>query len=204
MATDEPTPQGSSPPADLAEQPHHAGPLMRTPVRVALVVATLGLSVAIYLFRDRLAGLAGMGYAGIFLVSLLSNATLILPVPSPLLVFSMGSALPFFLVGLSAGVGEALGELTGYALGVGGRAVIEKRDTYERLQRWMQRRGALTILVLSIIPNPVFDLAGIAAGSLRYPLWRFLLFCWLGKTIKSTAIAWLGSQSIHFVEPFLR
>jgi membrane protein YqaA with SNARE-associated domain len=203
MATDEPTPQGSSPRADAAEQPKGAGPLMRTPVRVALVVATLGLSVAIYLFRGRLAGLAGMGYAGIFLVSLLSNATLILPVPSPLLVFSMGSALPFFLVGLSAGVGEALGELTGYALGVGGRAVIEKRETYERLQRWMQRRGALTILVLSIIPNPVFDLAGIAAGSLRYPLWRFLLFCWLGKTIKSTAIAWLGSQSLHFVEPFL-
>ena len=204
MAAEEPVPPARQAPEEREAPPQRAAPLSRTPVRVALVLFTLGLSVVIYLFRDRVAGLAAVGYPGIFLVSLLSNATLILPVPSPLLVFSMGSALPFFLVGLSAGVGEALGELTGYTLGVGGRAVIEKRETYERLQRWMQRRGALTILVLSIIPNPVFDVAGIAAGSLRYPLWRFLLFCWMGMTIKSTVIAWLGSQSIRVVEPFMR
>ena len=164
----------------------------------------IGLSVAIYLFRDRFAGLAAVGYPGIFLVSLLGNATIVLPAPSIFLVFSMGSALPFYWVGLSAGVGEALGELTGYTLGVSGRAVIEKRETYERLRGWMQRRGGLTILALCVVPNPIVDLAGIAAGSLGYPLWRFLLFCWLGKTIKSILIAWAGSQSIRAIEPFLR
>jgi membrane protein YqaA with SNARE-associated domain len=171
---------------------------------VVLILAMLGLSAAIYLFRDRFAQLAAVGYPGIFLVSLLGNATIILPAPSLFLVFAMGGALPFLLVGLSAGVGEALGELTGYAAGAGGRAVIEKRRVYERMHRWMQRRGGLTIFVLSVIPNPVFDLAGIAAGSLRYPLWRFLLFCWLGKTIKTTLVAWAGAQSFRFIEPFLR
>jgi membrane protein YqaA with SNARE-associated domain len=203
------TTEGAIPPASghptEGGAPADKGSLLsRTPFRVALVLLTLGLSVAIYLLRDRVENLAVIGYPGIFLVSLLSNATLILPVPSPLLVFSMGSALPFVLVGLCAGAGEALGELTGYALGISGRAVVEKRETYERMRNWMRRRGALTILILSIIPNPLFDLAGIAAGSLGYPLWRFLLFCWIGKTCKSTIIAWLGSQSIHIVEPFLR
>jgi membrane protein DedA with SNARE-associated domain len=54
-----------------------------------------------------------------------------------------------------------------------------------------------------MVPNPFFDLAGIAAGSLRYPVWRFLLFCWLGKTIKTTLVAFAGSQSIELVEHLL-
>ncbi len=45
--------------------------------------------------------------------------------------------------------------------------------------------GGLTVFVLSLIPNPFFDLAGIAAGVLRYPVSRFLFFCWLGNTIKT-------------------
>jgi uncharacterized membrane protein YdjX (TVP38/TMEM64 family) len=108
------------------------------------------------------------------------------------------------LVGLAAGVGEALGELTGYAAGFGGRAVIEDQRAYERLVAWMQRRGGITVFVLSVIPNPFFDLAGIAAGTLRYPLWRFLFFCWMGKTIKTALVAWSGALSLHIIEPFLR
>ncbi|MGD8623724.1 MAG: VTT domain-containing protein [Anaerolineae bacterium] len=173
------------------------------PFRFLVVGLVLGISVAIYAFRDRFAQLAAVGYPGILLVSLLSSATIILPAPSLALVFAMGSALPPMLVGLAAGTGEALGELTGYAAGFGGRAVIEDQKMYRRLEKWMLRRGGITILVLSIIPNPFFDLAGIAAGTLRYPLWRFVLICWLGKTIKTTLVAWAGSQSWQVIKPFL-
>jgi membrane protein YqaA with SNARE-associated domain len=167
---------------------------------VALVVA---ISAAIFAFRDQFAALAAVGYPGIFFVSLLSSATIILPAPSLALVFAMGSALPWLPVGLAAGAGEALGELTGYAAGFGGRAVIEDQKSYRRLESWMQRRGGITILVLSIIPNPLFDLAGIAAGTLGYSLWRFLLIVWAGKTIKTSLVAWAGSQSILLVERLL-
>jgi len=172
-------------------------------LRVAIIAAVLALSVAIYAFRDRFASLAAVGYPGIFLVSLLGNATIVLPAPSLALVFALGSSLPPLLVGLAASTGETLGELTGYAAGYGGRTVVEQRDLYVRLQRWMQRRGAITILVLATIPNPLFDIAGIIAGTLRYPLWRFLLFCWLGKSLKATAIAWAGALSITAIEPYL-
>ncbi len=171
--------------------------------RVLVVLFVLGLSVAIFAFRDHFAELAAVGYPGIFLVSLLGNATIILPAPSLALVFAMGSALPPPLVGLTAGAGEALGELTGYAAGFGGRAVIENQERYQRLVTWMRRAGGPTIFVLSLIPNPFFDLAGIAAGTLRYPLWRFLLFCWLGKTIKTMLVAWAGARSWTIIEPFL-
>jgi membrane protein YqaA with SNARE-associated domain len=172
--------------------------------RVLIILMVLLISVAIFGFRDQFADLAAVGYPGIFLVSLLGNATIVLPAPTLALVFAMGSALPPLLVGLSAGLGSALGELTGYAAGFGGQAAIENVAVYGRLVSWMERRGGITIFLLSAIPNPFIDLAGIAAGSLRYPLWRFLLFCVLGKTIKTTLIAWAGSQSIGLVEQFLR
>ena len=179
-------------------------PFWKTRVfRLLVLAVVLMISAAIFAFRDRFAELAGVGYSGIFLVSLLSSATIILPAPSLALVFAMGSALPPLLVGLAAGVGEALGELTGYAAGFGGRAVIEEQETYGRLREWMARRGGITILVLSVVPNPFFDLAGIAAGTLRYPLWRFLLLCWLGKSIKTTLVAWAGAQSLQIIKPFL-
>jgi membrane protein YqaA with SNARE-associated domain len=174
-----------------------------TPFRILIILMVLGISLAVFAFRDQLVHLAALGYVGIFLVSLLGNATIILPAPSLVLVFAMGAALNPLLVGLAAGAGEALGELTGYAAGFAGRAVIEDRQTYKRMVAWMQRRGGVTVFVLSAIPNPFFDLAGIAAGTLRYPLWRFLLFCWLGKTLKTTLIAWAGSQSVGLVEQLL-
>ncbi|MGC9332835.1 MAG: VTT domain-containing protein [Anaerolineae bacterium] len=131
------------------------------------------------------------------------SAAIILPAPSLALVFAMGSALPPLWVGLSAGIGEALGELTGYTAGFGGRVIIEESETYTHLRRWMMRRGGITIFLLSIFPNPFFDLAGIAAGTLRYPLWRFLLICWIGKSIKTILVAWAGAQSLLIIKPLL-
>lgn len=172
-------------------------------LRLLIVGVVLGISAAIFAFRDQFAALAAIGYAGIFLVSLLSSATIILPAPSLALVFAMGSALPPALVGLAAGMGETLGELTGYLAGIGGRAIIEDQRAYAQMEKWMKRGGDVTILVLSIIPNPLFDLAGIAAGTLRFPLRRFLLICLVGKTIKTTFVAWAGAHSLTLIQPLL-
>jgi hypothetical protein len=48
-------------------------------LRLLILVFVVGLSVSIYLFREQAAQLANYGYAGIFLLSILANATLILP-----------------------------------------------------------------------------------------------------------------------------
>ena len=158
------------------------------------------VTLVIILFRDNLARFERYGYPGVFLISLLGNATVILPAPSLAFVFGMGGVLNPLFVGLVAGVGETLGELTGYLAGYGGRAVVEDWQMYDRLERWMQRNGSATIFVLSVIPNPIFDLAGIAAGALRFPLAQFLLSCWVGKTIKTVAFAFIGAQFISTLE----
>jgi len=173
-------------------------------LRIFVLLIVIGVTVAIVYYRNRLQQFAAYGYPGVFVVSLLGNATVVLPAPSLAMVFAMGAVLKPVLVGLVAGVGEALGELTGYGAGFSGRAPIENRARYEQINRWMARNGDLTVFFLSLIPNPFFDLAGMAAGVLRYPLWRFLIFCWMGKTIKTTLIALAGAQSVTFIEQFLR
>ena len=166
-----------------------------------LIAAAISVSIFVISKRVDTSQFARYGYPGVFVISLLGNATIILPAPSLAVVSVVGSVLNPFLVGLCAGIGEALGELTGYLAGYSGRAVIEDRERYEQMVRWMQKVGLWVILGLSIVPNPMFDLAGIAAGALKVPLPKFLLVCWVGKTIKTTLFA-LGGKAILFNNGF--
>lgn len=167
--------------------------------RILALVASLAITVAVLAFRDKLVELEELGYLGVFLVSVISNATVVLPVPGIAVVFASGVVLNPWLVGLIAGVGEPLGELTGYLAGYAGSAVIEDSERFRKITSLVERRGFLTLFVLSAIPNPLFDLAGVAAGMAKYPVARFLLPCWLGKTVKSMLVALAGSVSLEWL-----
>jgi len=92
-----------------------------------------------------------------------------------------------------------LGELTGYLAGYSGKVVIEKKDWYQKLTRWMKKYGNLTVLIMAFIPNPLFDLTGIAAGALKMPITRFLFWCVIGKILKMLAFALTGSSMVEFM-----
>ena len=79
------------------------------------------------------------------------------------------------LVGLVAGLGDAIGEFSGYALGYAGGDALRHRAIYATFEGWMERNGLLTIFLMSTFPNPFFDLVGAAAGSMRMPARRFFL-----------------------------
>lgn len=162
-------------------------------VRALVLVAVIGLTVFLYLNRSQVSKLEVLGYPGIFVISLLSNATLILPVPGVLFTSAMGAIFNPLWVALAAGSGAALGEISGYLVGFSGQAVIENRQWYDRITGWMKKYGEVTIFVLAVIPNPLFDIAGMVAGALKMPLWRFLLWSWLGKCIKMLAFAYSGA-----------
>ena len=146
--------------------------------------------------------LKGWGYFGAFLSSLVSCATIILPLPGIVVLFTLGAApnLSPTLVGLAGGVGAAIGELTGYMAGYSGQAVLSgvtRRKAYIRLRGWVEKWGFLTIFLISIVPA-VFDLVGIAAGVLRFPVWKFLIASWLGRTILYVGvILFLPPQALY-------
>ena len=165
------------------------------PVLVLLFVIAIVVGI-FYLYKNypgKIDELKAYGYSGVFLISLILNASVILPVGNIVVIATLGAALPSApLVGLIGGAGAAIGEITGYIAGYSGRTIVHRRDTYTRLERWVKRRGAWGIFVLSIVPF-FFDLAGVAAGALRLPLWKFLVACWLGRTILYIGTAWVGA-----------
>lgn len=166
-------------------------------LRLLALLTVIGISVFVFSIRERAQEFAAYGYAGIFLIALLANATVLLPAPGLAVVFTMGGVFHPLGVGLAAATGGALGELSGYLAGFSGQGAMERSATYNRIQPWVQKWGGWAILVLAAIPNPAFDLAGVAAGVLKMPLWKFLLFSWAGQLIKMTFFAYAGAASIN-------
>ncbi len=170
-----------------------------TLARILALALVIAITVLAFTFRDIAPDLGAYGYLGIFLLSIVANATIVIPVPGVAITFTMGAVFNPLGVALAAGAGAALGEITGYLMGFSGQGIIEGGPTYKRLEGWMERFGVWVILVLAIIPNPLFDLAGLAAGALRMPVWKFLLWAWIGKTIKMLLFAYAGASSIGWL-----
>lgn len=165
--------------------------------RVLAVVFVISLSVFLFSIRDQVQELEGYGYPGVFLFNLLSSATLILPVPGVAVTSIMGAVFDPFWVALAAGSGAALGELSGYLTGFSGQSVIERTAAYVRIEGWMRKYGDWAIFGLALVPNPLFDMAGIIAGASRMPVLQFLFWCWLGKVVKMLIFAYFGASLIR-------
>ena len=180
--------------------------------RLGVLAAVIAISVFIYSIRDQVETLQTLGYPGIFIINVIGSATIVLPAPGLAFVFA-ASALKsssgelvfnWFWVGVAAGIGATLGELSGYGAGFSGQAIAEKTGLYQRLHTLTDRYGTLTIIVLAIQPLPIFDLAGVAAGTLKMPLTKFLLATLIGKLIKMWIVAWAGANSIEWVAQFFQ
>ena len=168
-------------------------------LRIVALVAVIAITVAVYDIRDHIRDFAAYGYPGIFLIALMANATVFLPAPGVAVVFAMGGVFHPVGVALAAGTGGTLGELSGFLAGFSGQAVVERTDLYTRIHPWVMRYGGWAILLFAAIPNPFFDIAGVAAGVAKMPVWRFLLFCWIGQIIKMSIFAYAGAYSITWL-----
>lgn len=172
------------------------------------VLAALALLFAAYLlayfvFDVDLDRLKDWGYLGVFLIAMAGSATIVLPTPSSVAIFGGAVVLDpvlgvpsWIVVGLVAGLGDALGEFSGYGLGFAGTDLLRHQRVYSMFEGWMARNGMATIFFLSTFPNPFFDLAGAAAGAARMPANRFFLATLGGKIVKDLFLAYGGSFSI--------
>jgi membrane protein DedA with SNARE-associated domain len=176
---------------------------------VSLLFVLLLISILIWQkdnireFAVVLAKYWGLKYLAIFLISLAASATLIIPIPGLAITSVIGAISispwdPLF-IGIASGIGASIGESTGYLLGYSGRMAIPDTKSYERVVGWMSKWGTLTIFLLALLPNPLFDLAGIAAGVLKYPIWKFILVGAAGRLPKHILFAYLGYWGIHIM-----
>jgi uncharacterized membrane protein YdjX (TVP38/TMEM64 family) len=172
-----------------------------TILRVLVLVFVLGLMVLLFLFRDQVKHLQEYGYLGIFLISIVANATVLIPLPGVFFTTTMGAIFNPFWVAIAAGSGSALGELSGYLIGFSGQTVVERTVWHERVEGWMGKYGDVTILLLAFIPNPLFDMAGMTAGALKMPIYRFLFWTWIGKILKMMMFAYGGATISRWFAP---
>jgi membrane protein YqaA with SNARE-associated domain len=170
-------------------------------LRIILLIALIILTVFLIIQREQIQRFSRFGYLGVFFISLFANATIIFPLPGVVFTSAMGVVYDPLLVAVAAGSCAALGELTGYLAGYSGQFVVARQDWYDKVVDWMSRYGNLTVLLLAFIPNPLFDLAGIAAGVLKMPILRFLLWCTLGKVAKMLLFAYGGNSILQFLNP---
>ena len=166
--------------------------------------------LAYFAFDVDLDRLKDWGYLGIFFISMAGSATIVLPTPSSVAIFGgavvldpvLGVPAPL-LVGLVAGLGDALGEFSGYGLGYAGTDIVRHQRVYARFEGWMARNGMATVFLLSTFPNPLFDVAGAAAGASRMPAGRFFVAALGGKIVKDLFLAYGGSFSIDLAGDLL-
>jgi membrane protein YqaA with SNARE-associated domain len=141
-----------------------------------------------------------LGYLGIFIVSFVGSASIILPIPVFIIV-PAAAALPWmnpWFVGLSAGFGAALGEITGYALGKGGGKVIEKKysDHMKKYRSWFKKDNIfIWIVIFAATPLPD-DVLGLICGMFNYDFKKFIMASVIGKCILNLLLAFAGFYTI--------
>ena len=128
--------------------------------------------------------------------------SIFVPIPYTVVIFILGGQPSFdpFLIAVAAGAGAAIGEFSGYLIGVGGRKVISSRykKRIEFLTKLFKKYGPIAIFVFALTPLPD-DLLFIPLGVMRYSLIRAFVPAILGKFFSNLIIAYSGRLSLEIV-----
>jgi membrane protein YqaA with SNARE-associated domain len=171
---------------------------------VLFVVLMSLLTVLTIMVLPLLVTLGPWGYLAGFVINFLSNATVMIPLPGNTALVLMVKELDPFYLGVVAGIGGTIGQLTGYWLGVQGRESLEGARMYEFAQRGMERYGGLALVLFGLMPIPPDEVVAIIGGATRYPIPKFLLYLGIGKVAMTVGLLYLASEAFQWAEPFLR
>lgn len=172
---------------------------------IAIAVAILGMAGALVIAYT-IGGaklVSRLGYVGVFVFAVIGSASMFIPVPGAAAGITLGLLLgpiPYVplpqpvVVGVIVAAGSAVGELTGYSTGVGGRGVIGNSRVGRILVSLMRRHGTLTVFCVAAVPNPFIDVGGIAAGVAGMTMRRFMAVMFAGKCVNYITIAYIGNE----------
>ncbi len=140
------------------------------------------------------------GYLGIFIISFIGSVSVIFPIPYTLVIFGLGSVLDPVFVAISGGIGAALGEFAGYALGYYGTSRIseERRRKMNFMVKVFDKYGPVAIFIFALTPLPD-DLLFIPLGIMRYSFVKAFIPAIIGKTLMTFIVAYSGQQSMEFI-----
>ena len=171
-----------------------------------MVVLFIAVNVACYLLPIDYTFLGNYTFAGVFVVTALATATIVVPVPYiPILMRiaeQQQSPTALLMIALAAGLGSVVGEISGYLVGRAGRSAFATSRFSQWVAVQMQHpvRSFVALFALSAPPNPLFDVAGMAAGTFGVPFGWFALAVFLGRFVRMAGILfitiWLGNGGV--------
>jgi membrane protein YqaA with SNARE-associated domain len=163
---------------------------------IAGIVFLLAFNIAVYFAPIDYSAFTSFAYVGAFIVTLLANALIVIPIPYVPIVAHIGATaeLPWLVVLLGA-LGSVLGESVAFVAGRAELGLVSEHPIYRRLHRVAERpflAGAL-IFVWATPPNPLFDIGGLAAGAVGVPYRVFFVAVFAARVVRLAAIVWLGT-----------
>lgn len=160
----------------------------------AMAVLFVVVNIGCYLLPIDYGFLGDYSFAGVFVVTALATATIVVPVPYIPIIMRIAeqqqSVIALLGIVLAAGLGSVVGEISGYMVGRAGRHAF----TESRFSHWVAQqmhhpvRSFVALFALSAPPNPLFDVAGMAAGTFGVPFWLFALAVFLGRCVRMAGI----------------
>ncbi len=128
-------------------------------------------------------GLGHLGLAGVFLVSMFSHLTVVARDMFVPLYLTQTPIYNPLVLGATAGIGAAIGEVTTYLLGWGIAETVndEGNRTASRLTDWIRRYGLWAVLLVAMTPLPDTPIV-LIAGSNRLPFGKLFIAECVGKT----------------------
>ncbi len=134
-------------------------------------------------------------YLDAFLFGFLGSATLFLPTPAMLVIIALSRTLNPVYVGIIAGIGSALGEITGYLGGKGIRSILKKENG---VSEYIKKYGVFAVFFFALVPNPIFDIAGLVAGALGMDWKYFFIATLMGRILRFTLLGYFGVWTTEF------
>ncbi len=165
------------------------------------VLLTIALCALVILYWQEFVQFSRYGYIGVFIVSFLAGVTVLVPVPSVFIVFTLGAVLNPVLVGLIAGAGEATGSMVVYLTGLSSARACHALDhtVMAKFRVWIKSRGALSVFAMSSVFNPLFFPFTAIAGMMHFGWWRFFILCLAGKSLKNIIVAAAGYYGFKLI-----
>jgi len=198
------------------DAPEHKGVPVRRHTRTLILRGIAGLAVAVgaglilwwtgsgtflwELFSDReriqrVVDDAGLLAPVVYVVFLVVQAVLA-PLPAPALAMGAGYSFGIYQGFLLTWLGALLGGVISFWISrLLGRNFVAGSERMQRLDRYVDQHGTITIFILRLLPLVSFDAISYAAGLSSISFWRFLLATALGMLPGTLAFVYLGGAS---------
>ena len=160
---------------------------------VGIIFGLLFLNIAVFMLPIDYQVFGAWAYPGVFLITFLANAAIALPIPYLPIVGQVARTAEFVpLVVLTAAFASVLGESVAYAVGRIEKDLFSDHRVYRRLQGLVGQpvRAGLVLFALSVPLNPLFDVAGIAAGALGIPYRVYFWSVFGGRLVRFAILVW--------------